>query len=121
MLSLPGKHPVLHVAVALITNSRETNAGTSRSFGGSGNPDREGDVGTGVPAHSSSKVSSSVYNTDKIQIVLITSSLGPFPWLGELGRAWALCAIQSMTALLWLHFCASHKALLCQEYFFFPF
>lgn len=51
----------------------------------------------------------------KNQIALITSSLGPFPWLGELGREWALCAIQSMTALLWLDFCASHKALLCQE------
>lgn len=57
----------------------------------------------------------------KNQIVLVISSLGPFPWLGELGREWALCAIQSMTALLWLDFCASHKALLCEEYLLFPF
>lgn len=45
MLSLPvGKHPVLGVAVAIITNSRETKAGTSGSCGacgGSGNPERE--------------------------------------------------------------------------------
>lgn len=120
MLSLPaGKRPLLRVAVALITNSKETKAGSSGSCGGSGNPGREGDVGTEVPAHSSShKAAALCTRLIKNQIVLTTSSLGPFPWLAELGRERALCAIQSMTALLCLDFCASH---LCEEFFFFPF
>lgn len=78
---------MLCVAVALITTSRETKAGNSRSCGGSGNPGREGDVGTEVPAHSSSHRSAALRATlIKNQIVLSTSSLGPFPWLGELGK-----------------------------------
>lgn len=57
----------------------------------------------------------------KILIILITSSSGPLSLLSGLGREWALCVIQSMTALLWLAFCVSHNALLYEEYFFFSF
>lgn len=62
-----------------------------------------------------------MYNTGKNSIILVTSSLGPLSLLSGLGREWGLCVIQSMTALLWLAFCASHNALLYEEHFFFSF
>lgn len=57
---------MLGVAVASITNSRETKAGTSGSCsasGGSGNPGREGDVGSEVPAHRDSYKSAALCTT----------------------------------------------------------
>lgn len=58
-------------------------------------------------------------NTGKNSIIRITSSSGPLSLLSGHGREWALCVIQSMTASLWLAFCASHNAILYEEYFSF--
>lgn len=70
-------------------------------------------------AHGCHKSAALCTMLEKIQIILVTSSSGPLSLLSGLGREWVLCVIQSMTALLWLAFCASHNALLYEEYFLF--